>query len=99
MLATEARKGPNTQDRAASLIAVSGHNFEHMMAIFHLVLLERSLANHPAPVSPSSSSVRNKVWNFTSSEFMSVGDADTPCHPQFFRAVTFEFQRLTEDSP
>ena len=29
---------------------------------------------------------------------MTVGDADTPWHHQFFHAVTFEPQRLTEDS-
>ena len=28
---------------------------------------------------------------------MTVGDADTPCHPQYFSAVTFEFWRLTEE--
>ena len=52
------------------------------------MLLERSLANHPTP---------NKVWNFTSSVFMTVGVADTPWHPQFFSAATFESQRLTQD--
>ena len=29
---------------------------------------------------------------------MTVGDADTPLHHQFFHPVTFEPQRLTEDS-
>ena len=32
-----------------------------------------------------------------SSVFMTVGDADTPWHPQFFGAVTFESLRLTEN--
>ena len=46
---------------------------------------------------PSSSSGRNMVWNFSSSVFMIIGDADTPWHPQFFSAATFESQRLTQD--
>ena len=47
---------------------------------------------------PSDSSGRNTVWIFTSSVFMTVGDADTPWHPQFFSAATFESQCLTQDS-
>ena len=30
---------------------------------------------------------------------MTNGDADTPWHPQFLNPVTFESQRLTNDSP
>ena len=33
----------------------------------------------------------NTVWNFTSSVFKTVGEADTPWHPQFFSAVMLEF--------
>ena len=29
--------------------------------------------------------------------FTTVGNADTPLHPQFFRAVTFESQSLTKE--
>ena len=32
-----------------------------------------------------------------SSVFMTVGDADTFWHPQFFSTVTFESQRSTEE--
>ena len=32
-----------------------------------------------------------------SNVFMTVGDADTPRHPRFLRAVTIEFRRVTED--
>ena len=38
------------------------------------------------------------MWNFTNSVFMNFGGADTPLHPQFYSAVTFESQSLTEDS-
>ena len=31
--------------------------------------------------------------------FMTVGNADTPLDPQFFSPVTFESQRLTNESP
>ena len=45
------------------------------------------------PVGLSDSSGRNVVWNFTSADissvFMTVGDADTFWHPQFFSTVTF----------
>ena len=58
----------------------------------HLVLLDRSPANHPTP------SFHHTVWNFTSSMLMTVGDADTLWHHQVFHGVTFELQRLTEDS-
>ena len=34
---------------------------------------------------------------YLSSVFVTVGDADTPWHPQFFTAVTFESLRLTEN--
>ena len=46
---------------------------------------------------PFDSSGRNTVWNFTSSVFMNFGGVDTTLHPQFFRAVTFESQSLTEE--
>ena len=62
------------------------------MATCHLPgILERLQVSHPTPSGPSDSSGRSKVWNFTSSVFMTVGDADKPWHPQFFSAVTFEF--------
>ena len=35
--------------------------------------------------------------DFAGSVFMTVGDAKTPWHPQFFSAATFESQRLTQD--
>ena len=38
------------------------------------------------------SSGRNKVWNFTSSVFMTVGVADTLWHPQFFSDFPLEFR-------
>ena len=45
------------------------------------------------------SSRRNTVWNFTSSVFMTVGVADTLCHPQFCRVPILcrcsEFLRKT----
>ena len=41
---------------------------------------------------PSDSSGRNKVWDFTSRVFLTVGVADTPWHPQFSSAFTFEFR-------
>ena len=47
--------------------------------IIHMVLLERSLEKSSHTSWPSDSSGRNTVWNFTSSVFMTVGDADT--HP------------------
>ena len=31
--------------------------------------------------------------------FVTIGDADTPWHPQVLNPVTFESQRLTKDSP
>ena len=45
----------------------------------------------------SDNSGRNKVWNFSGSVFMIIGDADTPWLPQFFSAATFESQSLTEE--
>ena len=47
---------------------------------------------------PSDSTGRNKVRDFTSSVFMTVGVADTLWHPQFFRCLHFRISRLTEDS-
>ena len=44
----------------------------------------------------SDNSGRNKVWNFSGSVFMIIGDADTPWHPQFFQRSHFrvpEFDR------
>ena len=38
------------------------------------------------------------MWYLTSSMLLTVGDADTPWHHHFLHAVTFEPQRLTEDS-
>ena len=38
------------------------------------------------------------VVDSTTSVFTTVGDTGTPWHPQFFRAVTSESQRFTEDS-
>ena len=69
------------------------------MATCHpLVLLNRLPAIYPTPSLPFDSSGRNTVWNFTSSMLMTVGGADTPLHHRFFHSVTFEPQRLTEDS-
>ena len=56
-------------------------------------MLERRLANQPATV---------QLWkkysaDSTTSVFTTVGDAGTPWHPQFFRAVYFESERWTED--
>ena len=76
VLATEAREGPHSHDKAECLIAATGHLFNTV---------------HPTSLGPSDSFGRNTVWNFTSSVFMTVGDADTPWHPQFSSAVVFEF--------
>ena len=49
--------------------------------IIHLVFLTSG---------PFDSSGSNTVWNFTNRVFMNFGGAETPLHPQFFSAVTFE---------
>ena len=77
VLATEAREGPHPHDKAECLIAATGHLLKTV---------------HPTSFGPSDSFGRNTVWNFTSSVFKTVGDADTPWHPQFFSAFTFDFR-------
>ena len=68
------------------LTAATGHLFEDTMVTCHPPdMLEMLRKHHPTHRVHSDSSGRNKVWNFTSSVFVTLGDADTPYHPQFFR--------------
>ena len=84
--AMEAREGPNTQDKAEQLMAVTCHLFEDMMATYH----------PPGEVAEQSSNTQCAFRQFWkkycvdlhqrdfSSVFITVGDADTLQHPQFF---------------
>ena len=90
-------EGPNTQDRAGRLIAETGHHLEDMIP---LVIQRVFWRDGWQFMQRSSSSGRNRCDHHRrdlSSVFTTVGDADTPLHPQFFRAVTFESQSLTEE--
>ena len=69
------------------------HGGHHQAINLHLVLLMRSLANHPTS-RPSDSSGRNRVWNFTSNVFMTVGAPSS-----IFQCRHFRILRLTEDGP
>ena len=78
VLATDARKGPHSHDKAECLIAATGHLVKTV---------------HPTSLGPSDCFGRNTVWSFASSVFKTVGDAGTPWPPQFVRTVTFEILR------
>ena len=102
VLAMEAREGPNTRDKAERLMAATGHLFEDMMATYH----PPGIAGEVAGKSSNTQWAFRQLWKKygvelherdLSSVFMTVGDADTLWHPQFFSAVTFESQRLTEE--
>merc|ERR1712136_553714 len=97
VLAMEAREGPNTRDKAERLMAATGHLFEDMMATYHPPGIAGKVAGKSSNTQWAFRQLwSNVVWNLPrdlNSVFMTVGDAD----PQFFHAVTFESQRLTED--
>ena len=83
-------------------MATTGHLFEEMMATYHPLGIAGKLAGKSS----------NTQWAFRqlwkkcgvelhqrdlSSVFMTVGDAGTHRHPQFFSTVIFEYQRSTEE--
>ena len=102
MLPIEAREGPNTQDKAERLMAATGHLFEDMMATCHPPGIAGEAAGESSNTKWAFRQLRKKYGvelhqRHLNSVFMTVGDADTPGHPEFFSAVTFESQRLTKD--
>ena len=72
LLAVEALKSLHTQDKSERLTAAEGH----LSSTWYAGEVAGKSFNTSGP--PDSSG-RNTVWNFTSSVFMTVGDADT--HP------------------
>ena len=91
-LAVEAREGPNTQDRARRLVVATGHLLNDVVATCH----PPGFAGEVAETSSNTQCASRQLWkkygvDFTSSVLTTSGDADTPWHPQFFSAVTFEF--------
>ena len=83
VLATEARKGPNTQDKAERFMAAIGHH-EVVMATYHAPGIPDEVCKSSCTSWLSDSSGRSKVWDFTRSVFMTVGVADTLWHfPSF----------------
>ena len=84
----------NTRDRAEHLTAETG-----MMATCHLLGIAKQVSGNPS----DTQSAFRQLWekygvkrrrHDLSSVFMTVVDPDTPWHPQFFRAVTLESQRI-----
>ena len=64
-----------------------------MMATYHPRGIPVEVAGKSSHTNGSDSSGTNKVWNFTSSVFKTVGDAGTSWPPQFVRTVNFEILR------
>ena len=101
ILAMKAREGPDTEEPAERISGDWPH-FRRRDGYFHTSGIAGEVAgkNHPTPsvLSESSGKIRcGPHWRELSSEFKTVDEADTPGHPQLFRAVTLEFRLLTED--
>ena len=65
-------------------MATTGHLLEEMMATYH-------------PLGTAGKVAGKFHWDDLSSVYMTVGDADTFWHPQFFSTVIFESQRSTKE--
>jgi hypothetical protein len=102
VLAMEAREGPSGQRKAERLIEKTSHLFAGMIATFHP-------ANLPGEIAGKSS---NTQWGYReamrsfapliarldpSKVFLTVGDADTLWHPQFFSALAYEGLTIADD--
>lgn len=94
VLAMEAREGPSGKAKAARLIKMTGHQFADIFATFHP-------ADLPGDLTGKSS---NTQWAYKqmlsryskdlsqcdiSRVLLSVADADTLWHPQYFSALTY----------
>lgn len=94
VLAMEEREGPSARDKAERLIKQTSHMFADVIATYHPVNLPGDLAGKSS----------NTQWAYqqtlqqfagvlgkldASQVFLTVGDADTLWHPQYFSALAY----------
>ena len=86
VLAMEVREGLSTHDRDERIMAVKGHLFEDMMAIYRSSDIpgDRETIHHPGGLLQALEEIL-----CCSSVFMTVGGLGTFWHPQFLSSFVF----------
>mmetsp|Transcript_41217 Transcript_41217/g.123181 ORF Transcript_41217/g.123181 Transcript_41217/m.123181 type:complete len:719 (-) Transcript_41217:275-2431(-) len=101
VLAMEAREGPAAHEKANHLIQQASHLFADMFATFHPEGLPGEL---PGKSSNTQWAYREAVRHYgpilvgfdLSRVFLTVGDADTIWHPQYFSALAYSGMMMSE---
>lgn len=93
VLAMEAREGPPGKEKAERLIKLIGHQFADIFATFHPANLPGDLTGKSSNTQWAYKQMLNRYSKDLSQHdisrvLLSVGDADTLWHPQYFSALT-----------